>query len=144
LIFNSCVFIAGSCALIASYFLWREFKGHLFPVLLAVAGVGAMGVGLFPEYYIYPHYASAFMAFVFGGLAAIAASNVEMSIIRYFSIALGLSTLIAFILTVSHHDLGLGPGGIERMILYPFALWAVGFGGYLLNPCREEAFEERF
>jgi hypothetical protein len=50
---------------------------------------------------------------------------------------MGLLTLIAFVLTVSHHNMGLGPGGMERMILYPFALWAVGFGGYLLNPCEK-------
>lgn len=133
-IFNSCIFVAGLCAVIASYFLWREYKGHLFPGLLAFAGAGAMGVGLFPEYHLYLHYTSAFLAFVFGGMAAIAASTVERSNMRYFSLLLGSLTLIAFLLTVSHHDLGLGPGGMDRMILYAFALWAVGFGGYLLNP----------
>jgi hypothetical membrane protein len=135
MIFNSCVFIAGLCAVIASYFLCQEYKRHLFPVLLAVAGAGAMGVGLFPEYHLYFHYSSAFLAFVFGGLAATMASTVERSVIRYFSALLGILTLIAFILTISRNDLGLGPGGMERMVLYPFALWAVGYGGYLMNPC---------
>jgi hypothetical membrane protein len=137
MIFNSCVFIAGLCAMIASYFLWLEYKMYLFPGLLAVAGAGAMGVGLFPEYHPYPHYASAFLAFLFGGLAAISASFVEKSVMHYFSILLGLLTLTASLLMVFHHYLGLGPGGMERMILYPFAIWAVGFGGYLLNPCDE-------
>jgi len=27
--------------------------------------------------------------------------------------------------------LGLGVGGMERMILYPAMLWAIGFGAYL-------------
>lgn len=139
LIFNSCVFIAGLCAAIASYFLWREFKTRLFPGLLALAGAGAMGVGLFPEYNLFLHYTSAFLAFVFGGLATIAASTVAKSVMRYFSIMMGLLTLIAFVLMVTHHYMGLGPGGMERMVLYPFALWALGFGGYLLNPCEKTA-----
>ena len=29
--------------------------------------------------------------------------------------------------------LGLGKGGMERMIAYPALLWAVGFGGYLIG-----------
>lgn len=139
MIFNSCVFIAGLCAVTASYFVWLEFKTRLFPGLLALAGAGAMGVGLFPEYHLYFHYASAFLAFVFGGLATIAASTVAKSVMRYFSMLMGLLTLIAFVLTVTHHYMGLGPGGMERMVLYPFALWALGFGGYLLNPCEETA-----
>ncbi len=138
LIFNSSVFIAGLCALAASYFLWLDLKKLLFPGLLAIAGIGAMGVGLFPEYHFYLHYASAFLAFMSGGLAAIAAFTVDKSIMRYFSVLLGSLTLLAFVLMASHQDIGLGPGGIERMILYPFALWAVGFGGFLLNPCEKQ------
>jgi len=28
--------------------------------------------------------------------------------------------------------LGLGPGGMERMIVYPIPLWEVAFGGHLM------------
>jgi len=136
-IFNTSVFVAGLFSVIASYLLWLELRTRLFLVLLALAGIGAMGVGLFPEYHIYLHYASAFLAFIFGGIAAIAASTVERSLMRYFSILMGIMTLVAFVLSVSHNHMGLGPGGMERMILYPFALWAVGFGGYLMQPCEE-------
>lgn len=135
MIFNASVFIAGLFAVIASCLLWLELRTRLFPGLLALAGTGAMGVGLFPEYHIYLHYASASLAFVFGGIATIAASTVEKSIMRPFSFLLGTITLVAIVLLVSHNYLGLGPGGMERMILYPFALWALGFGGYLMQPC---------
>jgi len=56
---------------------------------------------------------------------------------RPFSFLMGIVTLTAIVLSVSHNYMGLGPGGMERMILYPFALWAVGFGGYLMQPCEK-------
>jgi hypothetical membrane protein len=136
-IFNTTVFVAGLFSVIASYLLWLELRTRLFPSILALAGIGAMGVGLFPEYHVYLHYTSAFLAFVFGGITAIAASTIVKSVMRYFSIAMGIMTLAASVLLVSHNYLGLGPGGMERMILYPFALWAVGFGGYLMQTCEE-------
>jgi len=29
--------------------------------------------------------------------------------------------------------LGLGPGGMERMIVYPALMWLAGFGGHLVT-----------
>jgi hypothetical membrane protein len=136
-IFNTTVFVAGLFAVIASYLLWLELRTRLFPGLLALSGIGAMGVGLFPEYHLYLHYTSAFLAFVFGGIAVIAASTIVKSVMRYFSVVMGIMTLAACVLIVTHHYMGLGPGGMERMILYLFALWAVGFGGYLMQPCEK-------
>jgi len=31
----------------------------------------------------------------------------------------------------SNFYLGLGPGGMERMVIYPALVWLAGFGGYL-------------
>ena len=50
----------------------------------------------------------------------------------YLSIILGLSTLAALSLFIGGIHLGLGVGGMERMIVYPTLLWAVGFGGHLM------------
>ncbi|HUS75618.1 MAG TPA: hypothetical protein VMY43_06375 [Methanothrix sp.] len=47
-------------------------------------------------------------------------------------IILGGLTLASSVLFVLEIYLGLGPGGMERMIVYPVILWAVGFGGYLM------------
>jgi hypothetical protein len=35
--------------------------------------------------------------------------------------------------------LGLGMGGIERMIAYPILLWGLGFGGHLASQHQETA-----
>ena len=50
----------------------------------------------------------------------------------YLSIILGLATLAALFLFVGGINLGLGVGGMERMIVYPALLWAVGFGGHMM------------
>jgi hypothetical protein len=48
------------------------------------------------------------------------------------SVTLGLMTLGAMVLYATKTYLGLGVGGMERMIAYPSLMWAAGFGGYLI------------
>jgi hypothetical protein len=51
----------------------------------------------------------------------------------YFSVILGVVMLLALVLFASGTFLGLGKGGMERMIAYPALLWAIGFGGHLIS-----------
>src|SRR5947199_267685 len=46
---------------------------------------------------------------------------------------LGVRSLAALGLFISNNFLGLGNGGMERMIVYPVLTWGIGFGGYLLG-----------
>jgi len=46
---------------------------------------------------------------------------------------LGAMSLVALVLFASGIYLGLGKGGMERMIAYPALLWMVGFGGHLMS-----------
>jgi hypothetical membrane protein len=46
-------------------------------------------------------------------------------------ILLGLMSLLAMILFIGNFYLGLGVGGMERMIVYPILIWMIGFGGFL-------------
>jgi len=48
------------------------------------------------------------------------------------SLLLGALTLSSLMLFVLGNYIGLGAGGMERMIAYPVILWGVGFGGYLM------------
>lgn len=67
----------------------------------------------------------------------------------YFSVLLGVMTFVAGILDISNVYLGLGAGGMERMLLYPMFVWAIGFGGNLMaledkprkemTPCSKES-----
>jgi hypothetical protein len=39
---------------------------------------------------------------------------------------------LALVLGALGFDLGLGAGGMERMIIYPIIIWGLAFGGYLM------------
>jgi len=130
-IFNSSVFLLGLLAIFGAYSIWRGSHSRLLSVLVAVTGLGAMGVGLFPETAGVIHNIVSLITFVFAGLSAIASYKLQKAPFSYFSILLGAMTLVALALYTSETFLGLGPGGMERMIVYPALIWAAGFGAYL-------------
>jgi len=149
MIFNSSVFLAGIFATIAAYLIRDEFNSPVFSLSFAFLGVGTMFVSVLPEYTGYLHILAAFIAFLFGGLSAITAFTILMPLFRYLSVFLGIMTLIALALLLSSQDLGLGPGGMERMVIYPVVLWALGFSGYLMhydqeNPNKTNRIDENF
>jgi hypothetical membrane protein len=133
LIFNSSVFLFGLMIVVASYYIWRISKGKLVTVMFLLAGIGAMGVGVFPESVEVIHPIVSLIAFLFGGLSAIAAYRLEKPPLNYISVIMGLIALIALVLFITQNFLGLGKGGMERMIAYPIILWIIGFGGYLIG-----------
>ena len=132
-IFNTSVSILGVLVLVSSYFLWREFHNRLISLLLGLSGIGMVGVGLFPETAGIVHSIVSFIAFFFGGLSAIAIYKLTKAPFAYLSVLMGMISLIALALFISEIFLGLGPGGMERMIAYPLLLWVIGFGGNLMS-----------
>jgi hypothetical protein len=53
--------------------------------------------------------------------------------LSHFSVGLGIVSLVAIVLLVTQQDLGIGKGGMERMVAYPIFIWALGFGGSLIG-----------
>jgi hypothetical membrane protein len=133
-IFNFSVILLGLLILSGSYFIWHEFRSSLITSLLCLSGLGAIGVGMFPETAGFLHVIVSFIAFFFAGLGAIVASKVVKVPFSYFSILMGMASITALVLFGTNIYLGLGQGGMERMIAYPVLLWAVSFGGYLMSP----------
>jgi hypothetical membrane protein len=140
--FDTSAIIFGLMVVTSSFFLNRHFKNRLVAVLMCLAGVGAMGVGVFPENVLLvmghalPHFVSAALAFIIGGIAAISFFRVTRGPFRYVTVILGASTLLVAILygtTGNSGYLGIGQGGMERMMLYPTLLALLGFGGYLMG-----------
>jgi hypothetical membrane protein len=134
-IFTFGVIFFGASILVASYSAMKMKRDLLFASLLFLSGAGAIGVGLFnaidcPEI----HIISAFLAFGFGSLGAIASCRWSKPPYSYISIFLGLLSLAALLLLWSQNLLGLGVGGMERMAAYPLIFWALGFGVYLMHP----------
>jgi hypothetical membrane protein len=134
LIFNSSVILFGLLIVSSSYMLWRELNSPIIAVLVGLSGIGAVGVGLFPETAGFIHVIVSFITFFFGALSAIAVSKFLKVPFSYFSVLMGLASITALILFGLNIYLDLGPGGMERMIAYPVILWAIGFGGYLMAP----------
>jgi hypothetical membrane protein len=137
-IFNFSVILFGLLIVLCSYFIWREFRSSLITALFCVSGLGAIGVGLFPETAGFLHDIVSFITFLFDGFVAIAASKLVKSPFSYFSILMGLASLTALVLYGANIHLELGPGGMERMIAYPVILWAISFGGYLMSPSHND------
>jgi hypothetical membrane protein len=132
-LFNFSVSLLGLTAVLGAYFGQRTFRHPILTALFAIAGVGAIGVGVFPETVRPLHLLVSLVAFLFGGLSAIAAYPIERRPLNFLSILMGVLSLVALGLFAAGVYLGLGPGGMERMIAYPILLWLIGFGAQLMG-----------
>lgn len=132
LVFNASVFLFGLLSVGGAYFIMRAYGRGIMPVLFLLSGIGAMGVGAFTEDTGVLHGVAALMAFLFGSLSAITAYKIEKPPLTYLSVIMGLVALVALALFGTGNYLGLGKGGMERMIVYPILLWVIAFGGHLI------------
>jgi len=131
-IFDVSVFLLGLAGFVGGYLVFRS-RHRTVGVLAVMAGLGAMGVGVFPETTGSLHLIVSFVAFFFTGLAAIASYRLFTPPMSYLSVALGVFVLVALALYGSGTYLGLGPGGMERMIAYPAVIWVVGAGANMMG-----------
>lgn len=131
-VFNGSIIVLGVLTLAAAYLYHATHRRLWVTIPFLLAGVGPIGVGLFPETIPAPHGVFAFVSFVFGGLTAILTSFQTRPPFRYLALVLGILGLVSLVLFVSGAYLGIGLGGMERMIVYPVLFWAIAFGGYLM------------
>ncbi len=128
-IFTVSIILFGLFALIGAYLYSKTVEGRLFSILIAIAGIGGIGVGLFNENTGWPHSMFAFFAFFFSALAAVYSYKLLPSPTKYFAVVLGLISIAALVLLATKTYLGLGVGGMERMIFYPVLFWGIMFAG---------------
>jgi hypothetical membrane protein len=149
MVFNSSVFLLGLLTLAATYFLRHLSNFKTLNILLLLMAIGAMGVGVFTKDFRTIHGAVSSAAFFFAGLSAIASFKVLKKPFSLISVILGAMTLGALVLfsigmiasgSLTSDDaldssfyLGLGPGGMERMIVYPTLMWLAAFGGQIVT-----------
>jgi hypothetical membrane protein len=150
IVFNSSAFLFGMLSLIGAYFLPRTIDFRGLTVLLILMAIGAMGVGIFTSAFSTTiHGIVSLMAFGFGSLAAITSYKVSKLPLSAISVILGAMTLGALTLFAaglvttgslttsvppsSEFFLGIGPGGMERMIVYPAGIWLILFSGHLIT-----------
>ncbi len=132
-IFTLGVLAFGLLVLLAASRLYLKKESWLWS-LFAVSGVGAVGVAVFNESYEILHPLFSLLAFLFGNLAAIyvfVKLRSSYPLLAYLSLGLGLTGVVALVLLGSGTYLGLGPGGMERLVFYSGTLWALAYGAWL-------------
>lgn len=132
ILFNVSLFIFGAAVVVAFFMLQKGGLDKTLCYLLVLAGAGAIVVAVFNENTVHIiHYTGAVMAFVLTALAAIQADRTIFrgTVQGRFSLLLGIMGLAAAvgILTTSgvNDFLGIGKGGMERMLYYPAILFAI-------------------
>ena len=133
ILFTVALVAFGLLILTAAYLLRENDRASKLWLLLAVSALGAIGVGVFDmDNYNALHGLSALLAFLFGNVAAIYSSKRVNPPCSYLFAVLGLIGLAALALLGAEADLGLGLGGIERMVFYPAMFWLLAYGAYML------------
>ncbi len=132
MLFNTSISILGLLLLGCSFYLWKGFGSKPLTIFAILSAIGTAGVGIFNESFGTIHGDFSSLTFLSIGIFAVLAYRVVEPPISYFSLVAGIITLTAAVLYGSHAYLGLGAGGMERMVVYPVLLWAIGFGGYLM------------
>ncbi|MBE3117000.1 DUF998 domain-containing protein [Candidatus Bathyarchaeota archaeon] len=123
-----------------AYLIRRTFKNRLFTSLLIMAGVSNVVVGVVAEDVIPSvHSLFALIMFVSWAVVAILSYKFVKSPFSFVSVILGAMSLLVLVLSLlgehvsSSFVLGLGRGGVERLIVYPLWLWTLGLGAYLIG-----------
>jgi hypothetical membrane protein len=153
MIFNSSIFLLGLLSVVGAYFLPRTPNFRTPTLIIVLMGIGAIGAGVFTKNFALVHGAVSSMAFAFGGLSAVVSFKVLKMPFSAISVILGLTALGASglfacgLLTTGLFEsieaqdsvffLGIGPGGMERMIVYPAIIWLAGFSGHLIAMSEE-------
>jgi len=136
-VFNSSEVIFGILILIGVVFFFRAYPYRAVAVMLGIAGIGLVGVGVFNESFGLAHGLFSLVIFLFAGLSAIITFRLQKPPLSYVSALLGAVSLVALILYIPGTGsfgttMGIGPGGLERLIVYPVLVWVLGFGGHLM------------
>jgi hypothetical membrane protein len=146
LVFDGSVIVLGLLTFLGAFLLLSAFNHRLSRTLgigfLFIAGIGAIGVGVFPETSAAlggnAHELFSDIAFIGAGLALIILPGAMLRDTRWegyraFTFLLGVITIVAIILFSSKVWGALGPGGMERLIVGPILLWAIVVGIHLLT-----------
>jgi hypothetical membrane protein len=132
-LFDTSISLLGLAVIASAYFIYRGFDVKVFPVLIGLTGLGALLVGVFNENFGSIHgYVSDF-TFILGPLAAVYAYRYETSPFKFISVILGVLSYFAILEFMMGGSPAIGVGGWERMIVYPFLLWGIGYGAFLMG-----------
>src|SRR5207244_9295796 len=106
LVFNPSIILVGVLVLATAWFLWRAVGDRILSIVVALAGAGAIVVGVFTEAFGVVHELVSLWTFIFIGLSAILASLIVRPPFRYISVILAYLSLFALALYIANARLG--------------------------------------
>src|SRR4051812_45868835 len=135
---NASFIILGASMVAGSSLIYHEFRKNRSSVFgftsMALAGIGTMLVGIFPENTVhFMHALGAFLPFFVGNLGLVVMGlRLELTRpMKYYTITTGAVALVALGLFYTNNYLHLGIGGMERVVAYPQTIWLIVFGIYI-------------
>jgi hypothetical membrane protein len=142
-VFNAAVIVLGVLlpfgAILARTAFPKRRSSAIGLGLIAIAGLGAILVGFSPENVnLTVHTLGAGLAFVGGNLALVVLGfamfrDTRWDGYRAYSLLSGVVGLVAVLLWETKAYLGLGLGGMERLIVAPLVLWLIVSSVHLLR-----------
>lgn len=135
---NASLILLGITMATGSLLIYQEFRKDLGTLIgfsfMALAGFGTILVGVFPENTVSMiHIIGASLPFIIGNIALILMS-LYLLISRGFRIYTFISGAVALIFLIFFETqvyIGLGIGGVERLVAYPQTAWLIVFGIYI-------------
>ncbi|HEY5442538.1 MAG TPA: DUF998 domain-containing protein [Candidatus Saccharimonadales bacterium] len=137
---NASFLVLGLSMIIGAVLIYQKFHKSLGATVgfsfMALGGFGTLLVGLFPEN-------TASGLHIFGAVLPFFVGNIGMVVLgstlavprglRIYTILSGVISLVALMLLLTMHYLGIGIGGIERVTSYPQTIWFIVFGIYMVR-----------
>lgn len=136
---NASFIVLGMAMTAGSILISRQFAKNRTATAgfaaMALSGIGVIIVGIFPENSVPAfHGLGTAIAFTIGNAALIimAAAPMMPTALRVYSFLSGALAVLALVIYSSGHYLGLGEGGMERVVAYPQSVWLIVIGLFLL------------
>jgi len=127
-IFDTTVFLMGLLLLVGTFLVYYGTRRKPYFIVTAVADIGTLLVGVFPETTGWIHADISVVVFLFMGISLILAwTIVKGGVFRYLTVAFGLLTLYFNSFSVS----AVGVGGSERLLVLSILCGTLALGGYL-------------
>jgi hypothetical membrane protein len=138
-LFNTTLIAVGLLNIAGGCLQYRAEPSRVALAVAVLAGLGALGAGIFPLDRGDLHGLSALLAFLFFNVQTAIMASRSRDALRLFGIALALLGL-GYVVVMVIGDAGnpaifgaIGHGGAERMIVYPPMLWLMIYGGSLMG-----------
>jgi hypothetical membrane protein len=127
-IFDTTLFILGLLLLVGTFFVYYGTRKKPYFMVTAVADIGILLAGVFPENTGWIHADISVILFLFIGISLILAwTIVKGGVFRYLTVAFGVLTLYFN----SHSVSAVGVGGGERLLVLSIICGILALGGYL-------------